>query len=331
MKKKYKWIIVFCVVCMITGCTPKIQETEDKVVLCTSFAAYDWTRQLLRGCEGIRCELLVDTGVDLHSYQPTAQDIMRIANCDVLIYVGGESDTWVKTAMEQSGNKDIISFGLMEFVGDLALDEVHIGEHAHHHEHEGHEEHADMEEEIEKDEHVWLSFTNAKACCKKLAGVLSELQPSQTKQIQQNLTQYQSVLSDLDLQLEQVVSKGKKDMILIADRFAFLYLLNDYDLGYHAAFSGCSADAEVDVSTVTDLVDDLRNEQLSVIFVADNSPTDLADTIIESAGMDVEVLRLYSMQGVNAEEIDKGNTYVSYMKENICSLAKALESEFTDF
>ena len=193
MKHRYlKSIGIVLSLCLtlLSGCTgPSTAEQDENVILCTTFAAYDWVREILGDTDTFTCRMLVDNGVDLHSYQPSAQDIMKIADCRMLVYVGGESDTWVSDALEESGNEDIIAISLLDLVGDRALNEVELEgvEEHHHHDHgdedHDHDDHGHEAETIEHaaestdgqsmaeedhgnhyDEHVWLSLKNAIVC-----------------------------------------------------------------------------------------------------------------------------------------------------------------------
>ena len=84
-------------------------------VVTTIFPEYDWIRQILgENPEGVELTLLLDNGADLHSYQPTAEDIARISTCDLFVYVGGESDKWVDDALKEATNKNMVVVDLLE-------------------------------------------------------------------------------------------------------------------------------------------------------------------------------------------------------------------------
>lgn len=338
MKKHRKWIVIVSVavmcVCLLTGCGRKIKNDiagSENIILCTTFAAYDWVREILGDTDMFTCQMLVENGVDIHSYQPSAQDIMKIADCRILVYVGGESDTWVSDALSESGNEDIVAISLLNLVGDRALDEVELAgvESHHHHDHEAHDGHEDEfahedESEHEYDEHVWLSLRNAQVCVNTLADVITSLDPEHKEAYEHNAQAYREKLQQLDAKYDNMRKNAQRDTILIGDRFPFLYLMEDYDIHYYAAYSGCSADAEASVHTVLYLADRLQTLKLPVIYVVDQGMDNLAKTIAECAGMQVEIYNLSSMQSVTKEDIEKGNTYLSYMEENLQVLTNSL-------
>ena len=352
MKHRYlKSIGIVLVLCLtlLSGCTgPTTAEQDENVILCTTFAAYDWVREILGDTDTFTCRMLVDNGVDLHSYQPSAQDIMKIANCRMLVYVGGESDTWVSDALVESGNENIVAISLLDLVGDRALNEVELEgvEGHHHHDHDdedhdhdehGHEaeitdydEHGHEAETTDHDdhydEHVWLSLKNAIVCTETLADAITKLDSGNSQKYAANAKAYTGKLEALDADYQTMRDTATQTTILIGDRFPFLYLAEDYDIHYFAAYSGCSADVEASVHTVTYLAEKLQEYQLPAIYVVDNGTDSLARTIAESADMTPEILHLSSMQSVTKEDIQKGYTYLSYMEENLQMLKEGLQA-----
>lgn len=340
MKHRYlKSIGIVLALCLtlLSGCTgPTTAEQDENVILCTTFAAYDWVREILGDTYTFTCRMLVDNGVDLHSYQPSAQDIMKIADCRMLVYVGGESDTWVSDALAESGNEDIVAISLLDLVGDRALNEVELegveGHHHHDHDNEDHD-HDEYGHEAEitdhddhYDEHVWLSLKNAIVCTETLADAITKLDSCNSKKYAANAKDYTGKLEALDADYQTMRDTATQTTILIGDRFPFLYLAEDYDIHYFAAYSGCSADVEASVHTVTYLTEKLQEYKLPAIYVVDNGTDSLARTIAESADMTPEILHLSSMQSVTKEDIQKGCTYLSYMEENLQMLKEGLQA-----
>ena len=340
MKHRYlKSIGIVLALCLtlLSGCTgPTTAEHDENVILCTTFAAYDWVREILGDTDTFTCRMLVDNGVDLHSYQPSAQDIMKIADCRMLVYVGGESDTWVSDALAESGNKDIVAISLLDLVGDRALNEVELEgvEGHHHHDHDDedhdHDEHGHEAEITDHDdhydEHVWLSLKNAIVCTETLADAITKLDSCNSQKYAANAKTYTGKLEALDADYQTMRDTATQTTILIGDRFPFLYLAEDYDIHYFAAYSGCSADVEASVHTVTYLTEKLQEYKLPAIYVVDNGTDSLARTIAESADMTPEILHLSSMQSVTKEDIQKGCTYLSYMEENLQMLKEGLQA-----
>ena len=232
------FLIVFIMIfSCLTGCTTT-KERKEFVVVCTVFPVYDWMRNVVGENDNVDIVLLLDDGLDLHNFQPTMDDMAVMSDCDVFIYVGGESDDWVDDVLTTVKNTKMTTVNLIEVLGDKAREEEEIegAEDAHEHEHE-HEE-----EETGYDEHVWLSLKNAEIFVKKLADVMAVKDEKNAEKYQRNAAIYNESLSELDAEYEKAVGEANVKTLVFADRFPFLYLFKDYGLQYFAAFSGCSTE-----------------------------------------------------------------------------------------
>ena len=223
------------------------EETDRKLnIVTTIFPEYDWTRNILGNREAdVNLTMLLDNGTDLHSFQPAVKDIMKVSSCDLLIYVGGESDQWIEDALESAQNKEMKTINLMEVLGDTIKEEETVeGMQDSEHEHGHEDEHAhEGEDEKEYDEHVWTSMRNASVICDVIAETLEEMDPENKEIYASNAATYQAELLNLDTEYQNTVDNAKQDTLLFADRFPFRYLVDDYGLNYYAAFSGCGVSA----------------------------------------------------------------------------------------
>ena len=309
-------------------------------VVTTIFPEYDWTRQILgEKLQDTELTLLMANGVDLHSYQPAIQDIAKISTADIFIYVGGESDKWVKDALKNANNKNMKTINLMETLGSRAkVEELKEGmqaeaeeededddhdheaedEHEHHHHHD--------QEELEYDEHVWLSLKNAKIFCTQIAAALCEKDSKNAALYQANLAKYIEEIDSLDVEYSNVVRKASKNTLLFADRFPFRYLVDDYNLDYYAAFIGCSAETEASFETIIFLANKLNELNLKNICQIESGNGKIANTIIKASKKnDTKILVLDSLQSTNQKDIKNGTTYLSTMLKNLKVLKEALE------
>ncbi|MGL5437943.1 MAG: metal ABC transporter solute-binding protein, Zn/Mn family [Lachnospiraceae bacterium] len=188
-----------------------------------------------------------------------------------------------------------------------------------------HDEDEDDEDEAEFDEHVWLSLKNAMVITDAICGQISELDPEHTDLYQSNLAAYNAKLAELDAQYEQMVKNSSRDAIMIADRFPFRYLVDDYGLTYYAAFPGCSAETEASFDTIVFLSEKLNELQFPVIFDIDGSDGSIAKTVINNSSQQgTEVRTLNSLQSVSRADIEAGASYLNYMEENLNQLKGAL-------
>ena len=301
------------------------EETDKKLnIVTTIFPEYDWTRAIMGDrADDVNLTMLLDNGTDLHSFQPAVKDIMKVSSCDLLIYVGGESDQWIEDALESAQNKDMKTINLMEVLGDSIKEEETVegmqeSDHDHDHDHED-------EEEKEYDEHVWTSMRNAEVICDAIAATLEEMDPENKEIYQSNAETYKEKLSVLDEEYQETVDSAKQKTLIFADRFPFRYLVDDYGMEYYAAFSGCSAESEASFKTVTFLAGKVDELGVKSVLTMEKSDDRIAQTVIENTkAKDQKILQLNSMQSITSEEIADGATYLSVMEDNLGVLKEAL-------
>lgn len=331
MKKNKKVVLLFVfVLCIgiLSGCEKskysqrKKNQVEDRYrVVCTIFPQYDWVKEIIgEHSQNYDLTLLLEDGVDLHSYQPTATDIATIVNSDLFIYVGGESDEWVQDVLKKVTNKDMVVLNLLDILGEHVKEEEHV---------EGMETEApEVEEEesvVEYDEHIWLSLRNAVTCCNAIRDALCQLDTKHASSYKQNGEQYVSELQKLDESYENVIKNAMRSTLLFGDRFPFRYLIDDYGLTYYAAFAGCSAETEASFETIVFLASKVDEEKLPAVLTIDQSDQKIAQTIIQNTkNKNQKVLTLDSMQSVTGESVKSGTTYLSVMENNLGVLKQAL-------
>lgn len=307
----------------------KAKKSDKLKVVTTIFPEYDWTREIIGDkASNVELTLLLGNGVDLHSYQPSIQDIAKISTADIFIYVGGESDGWVKDALKNATNKNMKVINLMETLGDkVKAEEIKEGMQAE--EEEEHEHHHDGdhdEDEVEYDEHVWLSLRNAKILCAEIAAALSAKDPATATAYKANLASYTARLDALDAKYAAAVKAGSKNTILFGDRFPFRYFVEDYGLDYFAAFVGCSAETEASFETVIFLSKKVDELGLNSVLKIESGDGKIARTIIQNTRKkNARVLTLDSIQSTTLKQAKAGTTYLSIMEDNLKVLEEALK------
>ena len=313
------------------GAAKKSEAPKLKIVT-TIFPEYSWTKELLGSNErNVELTLLSKKGTDMHSFQPSAEDIIKIAGCDLFIYVGGESDKWVVKALQEGGNPKRKVIGLMRLMGDRAKveEEVEGMEKHDHHEHDKDKRDGkDHHEQPEYDEHVWLSLKNADIVCKSIAENLAALNPENAETYKANYAVYCKKLVALDAQYKEAVMKAPVKVVLFGDRFPFRYLTDDYGLKYYAAFNGCSAETEASFATVAFLAKKTDELKLPAVLTIEGRQHKLAQTIVDNTNAkNQKVLTMNSMQATTEEEIKKGITYLAVMEQNLKVLQEALQAK----
>lgn len=298
-------VLLFAVCLLPSKGRPETADREIRI-MATIFPEYDWVREILSdNPAGIKLSLLLDSGADLHNFQPTADDMVAISSSDVFIFVGGESDEWVDDILKRVGSGKIKTISLLDILGDRAMEEEH--------DYDGY------------DEHVWLSLRNASVFCTEIARVLSELDPQNAQLYARNLDSYLKKLSALDAEYSQAVENARFKAMVFGDRFPFAYLAADYGLECHAAFSGCSAETEASFETIASLSAKLDELGLNCVMAIDGSDGKIAQTIIRNSGSQGrKVLVLDSMQSVTSADVKAGSTYLGIMEKNLGVLSEAL-------
>lgn len=326
-----KWISILLIVLLfmstLAGCGKSAAHNNEKLsIVTTIFPVYDWVMNILGDKAGnANVTMLLDKGVDLHSFQPSADDMIQISTCDLFIYVGGESDEWVDDALKEVMNKDMIVINLLDVLGDAVKEEEVVE--GMEMEDEGHDEHeGNDEDEIAYDEHVWLSLKNAATLVSAIKDTLVKLDAKNADAYSVNATAYMEKLNTLDAKYQSVIAEKKVKTVLFGDRFPFRYLADDYGLDYYAAFAGCSAETEASFETIAFLANKVDKLGLSTVLTLEGTNHKIAETIVSTTKKKTaKILTMDSMQSTTSKDVKNGATYLSIMEKNLEVLKDALQ------
>ena len=322
-------LIAVMALCCLTACGGNGKATNSDAVqtgklkiVCTIFPLYDWVKNILGDeAENADLTLLLDTGTDLHSFQPTAADILTVTGCDLFVYVGGESDSWADDIFSTT-ESSALKLNMMDVLGENVVEEEVV---------EGMQGEAEEEEEdhgvpeLEYDEHVWLSLKNANELCAAIRDALVQADPSHKDVYEANCGKYRQDLAVLDGEYAEAVNNSARKAVLFADRFPFRYMVEDYGLDYYAAFVGCSAETEASFETIKFLANKADELSLPVLLTTETSDGSIAETVRStSQSKNQEILVMNAMQSVTADKLDSGITYLQTMKDNLEVLKQAL-------
>ncbi len=316
-QKRLAAILLFAVLLtgILSGCGLGSTQKSGKLsIVTTIFPEYDWVMQILGDrAADMAVTLLLDGGVDMHSYQPTADDIIRISDCDLFLCVGGESDEWTQDALKNATNRDMTVIRLLDTLGDKAKEEEPLP---------GAEPEHKAEKEL--DEHVWLSLKNAALFVASIRDALCRLDGEHADAYTKNAEAYLEKLNALDGKYQSAVDGAKVKTVVFADRFPFRYLTDDYGLTYYAAFPGCSAESEASFETISFLAGKVDELKLSAILTLEGGNRKIAETVANTAATkNLRILVMDSMQSTTSEDIRKGTTYLSVMEKNLAVLKEA--------
>lgn len=307
------------------SCSPASLYSEgdgELRVVCTTFAPFEFAREV--GGDRVTVTILQDSGADLHNYTATSATLDALANADVFVYIGGSSDEkWVPDAIKASGNKEILTLCLMDHITVIHAElENDWLEHDHEHEHEHEHEHDDGHEHS-GDEHIWTSVKNAKIIVSEIQKAFSQKDSAGAEVYSENAAKYTQRLDELDAEFAAAVAASSKKPIIFADRFPFVYLMHDYLIPYRAAFSGCSTEVNASFETQVELINSVKDNQLSYILTIEGDNKTLAESISSQTGC--KILSINSMQSIKRADIEAGADYIEIMKQNLEVLKEVLE------
>lgn len=301
----------------LSACAPQAAtaSSDGISIVSTIFPSYDFARQITAGTNA-NVTMLLQPGEEVHSFDPTSQDIIRVQSADLFAYVGGENDTWVENVL--SGlDKSVHTFKMMDYV-TLYEEELTEGMQPEAEEPQA----AGAEEETEWDEHVWTAPVNAIAIVKAMTSELMAIDPANAATYQANSDAYVKQLEALDQSFRDVVNSAARKTVVFADRFPVRYFVEEFGLSYYAAFPGCSADTEPSAATLATLIDHVKSESIPFVFYIEMSNQKMADTVCEETG--AQKLLFHTCHNVTKAEFESGETYLSLMQNNVLALQKAL-------
>ena len=322
-----KWLVFCLTVCLImplvAGCGEIVTRKDDgKVhVVTTLFPYYDFVRQIGGDCVDVN--LIIPAGMDTHSFEPTAKDMVTIGEADLFLYNGGTMESWVPKVLEAAEGKDVKTLKMMDYVDVVAEETVEGMQEESDEHHEGNENHEDGHDDKELDEHIWTAPLNCVQLVEQISRSLQELDPENRGYYQRNAETYQEELKNLDLEVRKVVADGKRKELIFGDRFPLRYFTDTYGLSYWAAFPGCSSDMEPSADTIAFLIDRVEENHIPVVLQVEMSSSRVAETIAESTG--AEVMIFSSCHTVTREQFDNGVTYISLMEDNMKVLMACLD------
>jgi zinc transport system substrate-binding protein len=311
-------VFAFILVSLVTvlparGRRDAAQRVDGKInVVATIFPPYDFVRAIAG--DKVSLTMLLPPGAESHSFEPTPQDIIKVQNCDIFIYVGGESDAWVEEILDSMDTSRMEIVTLMDCV-EVVEEEIVEGM-------QEEEEEEDPGHESEYDEHVWTSPGNAKLIVQKIAGVLKQKDSPNAAEYERNTADYLAKLTELDNSFQKVIDGAKRKTFIFGDRFPFRYFADAYGLSYFAAFPGCSTETEASAATIAFLINKVRNEGIPVVFYIELSNEKIADVICEETG--AKKLLLHAVHNVAKRDFDRGANYYDLMSQNVKNLQEAL-------
>lgn len=285
----------------------EVERSTGKIsVVTTIFPYYDFARSVSKGtCE---VDMLLKPGSDVHFFEPTPSDILKIRNADLFIYNGGESDEWVDSILESLGDTDKpVVMKMTDYVKPLT------------------EMDADHHAEDEEDEHIWTSLDNAKTLVSKISDEVSKLDSKNKSIYHRNGLDYIEKISKVQSEIENTVNSSKSKKIVVGDRFPLLYFATEFSLDWECAFPGCSTETEPSLDRLSKLTDTIEKDKIKTILKLEMSENKVADTLADETNTKVRIF--YSAESVSKEDFANNVTYVDLMERDNNALKEALSND----
>ena len=305
--------------------TGKADKTDKLKVVTTIFPEYDWVREIIGDkADNAEITMLLDSGVDLHSCQPSADDIVRISECDLFIYVGGESDSWVEDALKNATNKDMKVINLLDVLGDsVKTEEIVEGmqETDHDHDHDHDNEHAhDHDHDHEYNAHVWVSVSGNIDQVKNIAFQLETLNPENKDLYEANTNTYISKLENLKAEMHSELDNlPNRDIITFHE--AFPYFAQEFNLNIVGVIE-IEPDSEPSAKEIENIISTIKEHNIKALFTEPQYSSRVAQTIANETGASVYELDPIVTGDSNSNAYDD---YINKMKENLNVLKEALK------
>ncbi len=317
--KKVILIILVILILIIAGIFlfssgyTKIQNNNKIQVVVSNFASYDFLRAIIGDNENIELTFLLGPGKDVHSYDPTAGDLIAIQNADLFVYIGGKMENWSEKVLNSLDTTKTKIICIADYVDTMEEQEIDGVEYEH--------DHVDGA----FDEHIWTSPINAILMVNSLRNAMIEIDSENAEKYEANAKNYIEKIEIVDMQIQKIVDNRVRNTLVFADKMPMQYFIDYYGLQVTAAFSGCSTEAEPSANTIAYLENKVKQEGIPVVLYVELNNGRVANTIAKEVGNGCEALQIQSLHNVSLDDFNNGETWVSLMTRNLDVLRKALQ------
>lgn len=301
----------------LTGCKgdnskANTTQNENQLSIYTTVYPLEYmTKQI--GGEHVNVSSIYPAGVDEHTFEPTQQDIINIAESDLFYYIGYNLEGFANNVTKTLANENVEMVAIGE--------KVELDAHEHEddgHEHEEHED--DGHDHGSVDPHLWIDPLYAKEMAKHIKDSMIEKMPEQEPAFEKNYEALAKKFDELNTEYTNVFSKAQHNEFLVSHA-AFGYWEERYGTE-QISVAGLSTSEEPTQKSLENLVDTAKEHELKYILVEQNVNSKLTDIIQKEAKL--TSLPIHNLSILTQDDIDKGRDYFSIAKDNLDSLQKAL-------
>ncbi|MBI5555353.1 MAG: zinc ABC transporter substrate-binding protein [Elusimicrobia bacterium] len=285
MSKKSAFL--FFLILLLNSTLPAAEK--KLTVVTTLFPLYDFARNI--GQDKVAVTLLLPPGIEAHSYEPSAGDVLKVSGAEIFIYTSKLMEPWAeKFVRGVDSNKLLV---------------VEAGEYF-----------------TAKDPHTWLDFSKALAMVNRIRDAFIAKDVANKFFYLATAKQYNKMLTDLDAEYQKTLVGCQNKVLIHGGHFAFGYLAQRYRLRYIAAYKGFSPEAEPTPRNLAELVDTIKQYKVKYIFYEELISPRVAEVLAQETG--AQLLKLSAAHNLTRKELDRGVSFIEIMKANLENLKKGL-------
>ena len=299
-------VLILCIALLagcLAGCGEAPASSGKLQVVATLFPQYDFARRVAGDRAAVT--MLLPPGVESHSFDPTPADLVTMQKADLFLYTGAQMETWAGSLLS--------SLPESTTVVDLSQGIALSGE--------AHDEGSDGHSHL-ADPHIWTSPKNAMIMVASIHDALCSADPDGAAIYEENANQYLEELAELDAAFRDIVANGIRRTLAFSGRFALHYFAEEYGLDCVAALESCSGESEPSAQSVARVISVIREQGLPVVYYEELSDPKVGRSIASETG--VQLLLFHSCHNLSKDEFDRGETYLSLMRQNAENLKVGL-------
>ena len=284
---------------------------EKKITIVTTiYPEYDFTKAIVG--DKINVVRLIEPGVEIHTYEPSSKDMIRIAESKAFIYTGKAMEPWAEKIIDVikdsnvrviDTSKNVEMIDLDEFTEKYSLlDESNIQE-EHNHENE------------EKDGHIWLNPQNAIIMIDTILEEIVKIDPQNKQFYIDNASNYKNKIIELDKKIENTLKENNINVLVFGGEFAYSYFCQRYNLGVVSCYTACGEHSEPSISRIKEVIDFINKNNISNIYYEELSEGQISQMISSETNVKSKVFN--TLHNVTKEQIENNENYISIMKDNL--------------
>lgn len=305
MKRIISLFITLGSLLILSSCNNSIDNGKLTVVT-TIFPIYDIVKSITD--DTVNIDLMISPGQDIHSYDPSTDDIITVKKSDLFIYIGDNMETWVPDLTKNQPDMFVLELTKDERIKLSSL------EHHEHHEHHEHDHNVDM--------HIWTNPYYVLIMVELITNALVEVNPSYKELYKSNALEYTQEVNKIIDEINEIVDNKKRDTLYFGAPFAFYYFTTAFGLEHKTVYDTCSIEVEPTIDKILSINKEIIEKNIPVVYTKELLNDNIARKLIE--GSNAKLMILHSGHNVSSSDFEKGITFLEIWQNNIEALKEGL-------